>query len=410
MTFDASRLERPQRRIELSRTAATTAIATMIGVLFAGSTVVTPLYIMYKQAFGFSQISLTLIYAAYVIGNLGGLLFFGRLSDQIGRRPTAAVGMVLAIISALVFLFARGIGALYLGRILSGLAISIGAGTGTAWLADLINDESKSHATVIATSANFAGLGIGALIAGVLAEYLPWPLHLTYVVYLLALLAIAALVLMAPETVARSRPSHISIRPQVSVPAEIRARFIAPAVTGFGALALVGFYAALAPSLLADQLHVANHAVAGAIFLELAVCVAAAILATQSLSSRGSMLLALALMPPSVALLVAAQLAASMVLLVIATAVCAIAAGLGYRGSLQVTNQIAPAHQRAEIVSSYFICAFTGNALPVIGIGVISALAGASAASLAFAATIIVFASWALYFGLRQPPDSDVAP
>ena len=170
---DTSRLNQRQQRLALSGTAATAVVATMIGMLFAGSTLVTPLYIMYKQAFGFSQISLTLIYAVYVIGNLCGLLLFGRLSDQIGRKPVAAAGMVLMIIAALVFLSARGIGALYVGRILSGLAISVGAGTGTAWLAELIDDESKSRATVIATSANFIGLGVAALIAGVLAEYLP---------------------------------------------------------------------------------------------------------------------------------------------------------------------------------------------------------------------------------------------
>ena len=36
---------------------AMTAVAAMIAVLFAGSTVLTPLYIIYKQAFGFSQVS-----------------------------------------------------------------------------------------------------------------------------------------------------------------------------------------------------------------------------------------------------------------------------------------------------------------------------------------------------------------
>jgi hypothetical protein len=108
-------------------------------------------------------------------------------------------------------------------------------------------------------------------------------------------------------------------------------------------MALVGFYAALAPTVLADQLHVMNHAIAGAIFLELAVVVAGAIVMTQSLSSRASMLLALALMLPSVALLLAAQLMGSMLMLVIATATCALAAGLGYRGSLQVANQNRPA-------------------------------------------------------------------
>jgi len=179
---------------------------------------------------------------------------------------------------------------------------------------------------------------------------------------------------------------------------------VAPAVTGFGSMALVGFYAALAPSLLADQLHVTNHAIAGAIFLELAVFVAGAIYVTRSLSSRSTMLLALALMPPSVALIVAAQLLASMALLILATAVCAIAAGLGYRGSLQVTNQIAPQDRRAEIVSSYLICVFAGNALPVIGVGVISTFAGPTAASLAFAATIVIFALLALYLGRRYLP------
>jgi MFS family permease len=392
--------------MEFGGTAAICAVAAMIGVLFAGSTAVTPLYVMYKQEFGFSQISLTLIYAVYIIGNLTALLLFGRLSDQIGRRRAAAIAMVVAIVSALVFLFARGVASLYLGRVLSGIAIGTGAGTGTAWLAELIADPKKTRATVIATSANFAGLGLGGFIAGMLAEYSPWPLQVPFAVYLLALLVVAALLWSAPETVSQPRPniSHLLVRPRVSVPSNIRAQFVAPAVTGFGAMALVGFYAALAPTVLADQLHQTSHAVAGAIFLELAAVVAASIVATQSLSSRAAMLWGLALMPPSVALVVAAQLEGSMSIMIIATALCGVAAGLGYRGSLQVVNQIAPAERRAEVVSAYLICVFLGNALPVIGIGVISTLASATAASMAFAATIAAFALIALVFGSRYAP------
>ncbi len=392
--------------VELRRSTAIFAVGAMIGVLFAGSTIVTPLYVMYKQAFHFSQISLTLIYAAYVIGNLCALLVFGRLSDQIGRRPMATAGMGLAVVGALIFLLADGIVSLYAGRILSGLAIGIGAGTGTAWLAELIGEESKARATVIATSANFTGLGIGALVAGVLAEYAIWPLQLPFLVYLLALLTAAALVWLTPETVAEPRRSldRLSIKPRVSIPPEIRAKFVAPAVTGFGSMALVGFYAALAPTLLADQLHITSHAVAGAIFLELAIVVAGTIVVTRSLSSRTAMLAALALMLPSVAVLVAAQLTESMLVLIVATAVCAAASGLGYRGSLQVANQIAPPDKRAEIVSSYFICGFAGNALPVIGVGVISTFAGPITASLAFAVTIAAFALAALFFGIRYLP------
>jgi len=195
------------------------------------------------------------------------------------------------------------------------------------------------------------------------------------------------------------------LRPRLAVPREIRAQFVAPAVTGFGAMALVGFYAALIPSILAEHLHQPSHAVAGGMFFELAFLVAASIVLTQRLASRTAMLAALVLMVPSVALLVAAQVLESMLTMIAATAVCAVSTGLGYRGSLQVVNQIAPEDRRAEVVSSYFVCGFSGNALPVVGIGIISSLANPIVASSAFAATIVAFAVVAIFFGIRYMRD-----
>jgi MFS family permease len=204
------------------------------------------------------------------------------------------------------------------------------------------------------------------------------------------------------ETVARpGRLSDVSIEPRLSVPATIRAGFVAPALTGFGAMALVGFYAALAPSILAQQLHVTNHAEAGGLFFELSIIAAITIVGTTWLSSRSTMLAALALMIPAVALVVAAQIYASMALMIVATAVCGVGAALGYRGGLQVVNQIAPPDRRAEVVSAFFICCFCGNALPVIGIGVLSSWTSATIASLAFAGMITVFSLVALGFGAK---------
>lgn len=382
--------------------AATTAVAAMSAALFAGSTVLTPLYVIYKQAFGFSQMTLTLVYAVYVVGNLAALLVFGRLSDAIGRRPAALTATAVAVASALLFLFAENVAWLDIARILSGLGIGVGAGTGTAWLAELIDSEDKSRAATIATSTNFVGLGLGALVSGMLAEYAPWPLRLTFALYLALLALVTLLIWRTRETVSRpGRLSDVSMRPRLSVPADIRAAFVAPAVTGFGAMALVGFYAALAPSILAQQLQVTNHAEAGALFFELSMVAAATILLTVRLSSRFTMLAALALMIPTVALVVAAQIYASMAVMIAATALCGVAAALGYRGGLQVVNQIAPADRRAEVVSAFFICCFCGNALPVIGIGILSSWTSATAASLAFAGMITVFALVALGFGAK---------
>ncbi|WP_298871926.1 MFS transporter [uncultured Bradyrhizobium sp.] len=388
---------------EFGKTATIIAVGCLIGALFAGSTVATPLYVIYKQQLGFSQITLTLIYAVYVVGNLTALMIFGRMSDQVGRRRTAIIAIGIAIVGAFVFLFAHGIASLYVARVLSGLAIGIGAGTGTAWLAELIAEQNRSRATVIATIANFIGLGLGALIAGLLAEYVAFPLRTPFVVYLVVLLMVAAALAFARETIDRPLAAfaQLSVRPRAGVPSSIRSRFVAPAVTGFAGMALVAFFAALAPSVLAGELHVTSHAIAGAIFLELAAAVALVIALTRSLSSRAAMLWSLGLMLPSLALLVTAQFVGSLGVMIAATAICGVAAGLGYRGSLQVVNQIAPDDRRAEVVSAYFICCFLGNALPVIGIGVLSTLTSSTVASLVFAATIAVFAVVALLFGLK---------
>src|SRR5262249_53131499 len=203
------------------------------------------------------------------------LLVFGRMSDEVGRRRTAAIAMGIAIVGALLFLFAHGTASLFVARVLSGLAIGIGAGTGTAWLAELIAEQDRSRATVIATIANFVGLGLGALAAGLLAEYVALPLRTPFMTYLALLVLVAAGVAFARETVDRPLRAftQVSVRPRAGVPSSIRIRFVAPAVTGFGLMSLVAFFAALAPSILANELHETSHAVAGAIFLELAAAV-----------------------------------------------------------------------------------------------------------------------------------------
>ena len=382
--------------------AATLAVGSMIAVMFMGSTIVTPLYSLYAKQFGFSAIMLTLIYAAYVIGNLVSLFFFGGVSDRAGRKRIVLRALAMAALSTGIYFFATSTPWLFVARVLSGFSIGLGAGTGTAWIAEL-DAEDRARATLVAVVSNFAGLGLGPLISGLLAQYSSRPLQLPFLIYIGAVAITAVFIARSPETVNNHSATNTARRTSVAVPRSIRARFIAPAITAFTVFSLYGFYFSLAPGVLIDSLHLSNRAIGGAVVFELGLVAAATIIVTRRLASGTCMRLALILLVPTLALLILAQAQGSLPLLLLGTALSGVSGALGYRGSLQVVNQIAPEDQRAGVSSVYFIVCFLGNSLPVIAVAVLTRAFDSLVADSVFAITLAVLALGALAASLRMP-------
>jgi MFS family permease len=146
-------------RWTLGRRAGLASVAFALAVAMLGTTLPTPLYDLYRQRFGFSELMITVIFATYAAGVIASLLLFGRLSDQIGRRRMLLPGLALAALSAVAFLIADGLALLIVGRVLSGLSAGIFTGTATATLVDLAAPERRARATLVATIANMGGLG-----------------------------------------------------------------------------------------------------------------------------------------------------------------------------------------------------------------------------------------------------------
>jgi hypothetical protein len=176
-------------------------VATLVGVMFIATTLPTPLYVIYEHTFGFSRVTLTLVYAVYVVGNLVALLLLGRTSDIIGRRKVSLAAIAVAAVSTFFFLLATDTAWLFWARIFNGMAVGLTAGTATAWITELDPNQDRARPAVITTTSNFLGLAIGSLLAGVLAQYEPWPLRLTFAVYLALLAALAILIARTRETV-----------------------------------------------------------------------------------------------------------------------------------------------------------------------------------------------------------------
>ena len=158
-------------------------LALVLAITMLGTTLPTPLYVIYQGRWHFSAAMVTVTFAVYAAAVIATLLLAGRSSDLAGRRPVLAVALGASALSTVVFILAPGLGALIAARIVSGLSAGLMTGTATATLTELIPASAGRRASLVATAANMAGLGLGPLVAGLFAQYAPDPTTLVFETY-----------------------------------------------------------------------------------------------------------------------------------------------------------------------------------------------------------------------------------
>ena len=246
-------------------------LAYVFAAIMLGSTLPTPMYALYSERMHFSVLTTTVVF-----GVLAALLVFGRWSDAVGRRPMLLLNIAFALGSAIAFLAATGVDDLVLGRLLSGLSAGVATGTATAAVIEAAPEHWRGRAAAIPTVANIGGLGLGPLFAGLLVQYAPEPLKLSFAVGIVLMFLAAASVAVVPET--SHAPGRIGFQ-RLSVPPQVRTVFVTAVIRGFAVLRL---FNAVSPSFVAGIIGIDNHAVAGAI-----VCsIFAASTAAQLVSGR----------------------------------------------------------------------------------------------------------------------------
>ena len=370
-------------------------VAAAFAVTMMGTTLPTPLYVLYQQKLGFSALIITVIFAVYAAGVLVALLVLGRASDEFGRRRLLLVGLACSGLSAGVFLVAQGLPLLFVGRVISGLSAGIFTGTATAALVDLAGSGGGARASLVATASNMGGLGLGPLLAGLLAQFAPLPLRLPYWVDLgLVLLSITA-VWTIPETVQVPEHPRLHIsRPDL--PRELRSTFIPAATAGFAGFAVLGLLTAVSPSFLGELLHQTSHALSGAVVFS---AFAASTIAQIAVAPRfGGWALAVGCgwLIAGMALLAAGLADESLALVIAAAIVAGLGQGLTFRAGLAAVNARAPSGQRAGVASSFFIVMYVAISVPVIGEGIAANAFGLQAAGIAFTIVVAAIAAAAL--------------
>jgi MFS family permease len=371
-------------------------IATGFFVNMLGTTLPTPLYPIYEQRYHLAPVMITVIFATYAFAVVAGLLLFGHQSDRLGRRAVLLPGLVLSALSAAAFLAAQGLAALLVGRVLSGLSAGIFTGAGTAALVDFAPPERRRAATLAAIVANIGGLSFGTLSAGLLAQYVAFPLRTPYAVDLALTIAGFLAVLVAPETVnVTSKRFNLELR-KLRIPAEMRAAFTAAVVAGMGGFAVSGVFSAVAPVLLVAQLHVRAPAIAGAlVFLIFAASCAGQII-IERLPKRMAFAIGSAVLLAGLAALAAAIAASSLGLLFLSSGLSGIGQGIVIGFGLANINERVEVSHRGEVTSTYFVLLYLGLAFPVIGVGLVAMATGLQIAGYIFCGVVAAAVSAAM--------------
>jgi MFS family permease len=371
-------------------------LAATLGFLLFASSAPSPLYVVYQQQWHFSPITLTSVFAVYVVALLVSLVFAGSLSDRIGRRPVLLGALLVQLGAMIIFGVADGVGALFAARIVQGFATGVATGALSAALIDLQPAHRPHLGALLSAAAPPLGLAAGALGTGLLVQYGPDPLRLVYwllvAVFALAIAGVAAM----PETVTRDGGSlRAAFRPRIGIPHEVRATFLAVAPVLVATWALGGLYLSLGPSLAVSLLHSSSHVIGGLVIV--------AVTATGALTSvlvrdhqpvhvliGGALMLAL-----GIGVTILGLNDQQTALFFAGSVVAGVGFGAGFSGAFKTIISIAPPTERSSLVAAVYVLCYVGFSVPAVAAGVAVTHAGLLATTNVYGSVLVVLALWA---------------
>jgi MFS family permease len=325
----------------------------------------TPIYRFYREALGLTPFAITVIFATYAFTMIASFLTIARLSDYVGRKPMILSALGINAAALLLFFLAQSAGTLVLARAVQG----VGTGIALATLGAVIADTAPNWAATLNSVTAFVGLALGSLISGAFVAFAPWPTHLVYAVLFGVTLAEIAILPWIVETTSRKTGAWSGIRPKLTVPKAAVAPMARLFPLTLSAWALGGFYLSLMPSLMIEATGIRSPLVGAAVVSALMVSGGLSSFATRALDASMTVRGSAALLAAGTVLTLFAIAAGSPVGMVFGTIVAGVGFGASYGASLRVLLPLAAAHERAGLLSAYFVESYLAFAAPAIAAG-----------------------------------------
>ena len=358
----------PHRTVRrLSSRTAFALLTSILVSLLASSSAPTPLYAVYQARWGFSAVTITVIFGVYAVAVLAALLVFGSLSDHIGRRPMLLGALVVQAGVMVLFATASGLPVLLAARVAQGLATGAAVGAIGAGLVDI----HSGRGPVANAAGAMAGTASGALGSALLVQLLPAPTELVYLVLMGIFLVQAAAVAGIAETSPRVPGARSSLRPTIAMPRQVRRAIAIAAPSLVAVWALAGFYGSLGPSLAGLVGHSHSTILGGASLFVLAGSGSLTVLVFHRVDPRTFALAGTALIIVGVLTVLWSISAYSVAGFFVGTALAGAGFGGGFQGGLRTIVRLAGPAERAGVISIAYIVSYLAMGLPAILAGVL---------------------------------------
>lgn len=377
-----------RRRFGLPRCSAQVAFVlqlTILVALIASSSVPTPLYSIYRAKWGFTPITITVVFAVYAFAVLIALLVVGKLSDHVGRRPVLIAALLLQLVALILLTTASDLDALVAGRVLQGLSTGAAVGALGAGLIDL-NPERGTIANGVGP---MTGTASGALLSGVAVQFLPAPLHLSYLVLIVVVVAQLVGVALMRETVTRKPGALASLKPELGVPRRARHAFLAALPALVAVWSIAGFDGSLAPSLVRELSGSSSYVLAGLSLALLATASGTSVFLTRNVDPHRTIRTGALLVAVGMAGALASVEVGSVAGFFGSTVVAGFGFGGGFQGGIRTVVPLAHPHERAGVLSALYVVSYVAFGLPAIIAGVLVEHLGLINTARGYAAVVV---------------------
>lgn len=348
-------------------------IAMCIGVM--GTALASPLYPLYQDRWDLNASHITQLYVAYMAAGLTGLLFLGRLSDLKGFMPVLRTGLILVTSGVTLSAFAWDVGSFVFSRIMIGMASSMIVTSASIGLGQVNRGGDVQRAAATTSLMLAFGFGLGPVVGGLIAQWIPNPLFSSYIPsMLLGVLAIYALFQIKPPTNKQPLPQEKSSwrtwMPRLTMPAtHLRRPYLIGCLSACCAFAMFSLFASLAPSFMAQMVPWHGPATSGlSIGIILFLSSGFQLLIRRWPAKRSVIVGLLSFTLACIALLINLW-ASSSLLFILCVLLTAFGHGLCMYGGMSIVQRVSPPHQRAGLTSTYLITGYLGAILPILGLG-----------------------------------------